>query len=235
MEYAAGWSHTCTPPLPQPLPAALTGVCYLYLLEWSLPHHWHRHRPCARLSLRGQSLHLSPYIFLTEAQAFGRPVQNMKKFEEGVFSDLRNLKPGYDASLEEPKVCPSWSLDFLFSAIHSRPSLISSSSTSASALRRNKRFFTGTPSHTTAFSLMPSIAISSARKLATLLPPTSLANPPSPSLTIQSVLSMTSMPKRTTPPSQSLTRMPTSAKAILIPSSAQPESTIFALIRRTAK
>jgi hypothetical protein len=28
----------------------------------------------------------------------------MKKFEEGVFSDLRNLKPGTDAILEEPKV-----------------------------------------------------------------------------------------------------------------------------------
>jgi transcription factor STE12 len=27
----------------------------------------------------------------------------LKKFEEGVFSDLRNLKPGVDASLEEPK------------------------------------------------------------------------------------------------------------------------------------
>jgi hypothetical protein len=35
--------------------------------------------------------------------AFGRPVQNLKKFEEGVFSDLRNLKPGTDAVLEEPK------------------------------------------------------------------------------------------------------------------------------------
>lgn len=34
---------------------------------------------------------------------FGRPVTNLKKFEEGVFSDLRNLKPGMDASLEEPK------------------------------------------------------------------------------------------------------------------------------------
>lgn len=34
----------------------------------------------------------------------GRPVRNMKKFEEGVFSDLRNLKPGTDACLEEPKV-----------------------------------------------------------------------------------------------------------------------------------
>jgi transcription factor STE12 len=36
--------------------------------------------------------------------AFARPVRNMKKFEEGVFSDLRNLKPGNDACLEEPKV-----------------------------------------------------------------------------------------------------------------------------------
>ncbi|KAI9309561.1 STE like transcription factor-domain-containing protein, partial [Cunninghamella echinulata] len=35
--------------------------------------------------------------------AFGRPVENMKKFEEGIFSDLRNLKPGNDATLEEPK------------------------------------------------------------------------------------------------------------------------------------
>lgn len=37
-------------------------------------------------------------------EAFGRPVKNMKKFEEGIFSDLRNLKPGVDACLEEPKV-----------------------------------------------------------------------------------------------------------------------------------
>jgi transcription factor STE12 len=35
----------------------------------------------------------------------------MKKFEEGVFSDLRNLKPGTDACLEEPK---SPFLDLLF-------------------------------------------------------------------------------------------------------------------------
>lgn len=44
-------------------------------------------------------------------EAFGRPVRNMKKFEEGVFSDLRNLKPGTDACLEEPK---SPFLDLLF-------------------------------------------------------------------------------------------------------------------------
>lgn len=36
-------------------------------------------------------------------EAFGRPVRNIKKFEEGIFSDLRNLKHGMDATLEEPK------------------------------------------------------------------------------------------------------------------------------------
>ncbi|KAJ9071900.1 hypothetical protein DSO57_1032706 [Entomophthora muscae] len=35
-------------------------------------------------------------------EALGRTVRNVKKFEEGVFSDLRNLKPGLDASLQEP-------------------------------------------------------------------------------------------------------------------------------------
>ncbi|MCJ1285476.1 homeodomain transcription factor ste12 [Xylographa opegraphella] len=44
-------------------------------------------------------------------QAFGRPVKNSKKFEEGIFSDLRNLKAGTDAALEEPK---SPFLDFLY-------------------------------------------------------------------------------------------------------------------------
>ncbi len=34
---------------------------------------------------------------------FQRPVVNQKKFEEGVFSDLRNLKAGIHASLEEPR------------------------------------------------------------------------------------------------------------------------------------
>lgn len=43
--------------------------------------------------------------------AFGRPVTNAKKFEEGIFSDLRNLKPGQDARLEEPK---SELLDMLY-------------------------------------------------------------------------------------------------------------------------
>ncbi|KAM0100985.1 hypothetical protein ACP6JE_004408 [Aspergillus fumigatus] len=43
--------------------------------------------------------------------SFGRPVKNSKKFEEGIFSDLRNLKAGTDATLEEPK---SPFLDFLY-------------------------------------------------------------------------------------------------------------------------
>ncbi|KAI8882545.1 STE-domain-containing protein [Backusella circina FSU 941] len=43
--------------------------------------------------------------------AFGRPVTNTKKFEEGVFSDLRNLKSGRDATLEVPK---SELLDLLY-------------------------------------------------------------------------------------------------------------------------
>jgi len=45
----------------------------------------------------------------------------MKKFEEGVFSDLRNLKPGVDACLEDPKVscsnnflCSDWCTSFLW-------------------------------------------------------------------------------------------------------------------------
>ncbi|OCF76621.1 hypothetical protein I204_02319 [Kwoniella mangroviensis CBS 8886] len=44
-------------------------------------------------------------------EAFGRPIKSPKKWEEGVFSDLRNLKPGVDAALEEPK---SPLLEFLF-------------------------------------------------------------------------------------------------------------------------
>lgn len=35
---------------------------------------------------------------------------NAKKFEESIFSDLRNLKSGVDAVLEEPKVRRAFSL-----------------------------------------------------------------------------------------------------------------------------
>lgn len=44
-------------------------------------------------------------------QKFGREVVQKKKFEEGIFSDLRNLKCGIDATLEQPK---SDFLSFLF-------------------------------------------------------------------------------------------------------------------------
>lgn len=44
-------------------------------------------------------------------QKFGREVIQKKKFEEGIFSDLRNLKCGVDATLEPPK---SEFLSFLF-------------------------------------------------------------------------------------------------------------------------
>lgn len=41
---------------------------------------------------------------LYKFQHFGRTVTDRKKFEEGVFSDLRNLKSGSDAILENPKL-----------------------------------------------------------------------------------------------------------------------------------
>ncbi|KAM0682935.1 hypothetical protein MDAP_002174 [Mitosporidium daphniae] len=42
-------------------------------------------------------------ILLFRFQFIQRPIINTKKFEEGIFSDLRNLKPGLDAALEEPR------------------------------------------------------------------------------------------------------------------------------------
>ena len=50
-------------------------------------------------------------ILLFRFAGIGRQVLNVKKFEEGVFSDLRNLKSGLDATLEEPR---SEFLEFLF-------------------------------------------------------------------------------------------------------------------------
>jgi transcription factor STE12 len=44
-------------------------------------------------------------------QHFGRKITDRKKFEEGIFSDLRNLKCGVDAVLESPK---SEFLEFLY-------------------------------------------------------------------------------------------------------------------------
>ncbi|KAF5097338.1 hypothetical protein D0Z00_002428 [Geotrichum galactomycetum] len=44
-------------------------------------------------------------------EAFGREISNRKKFEEGIFSDLRHLKCDSDAVLEQPK---SEFLDYLY-------------------------------------------------------------------------------------------------------------------------
>lgn len=100
--------------------------------------------------------------------AFGRPVRNMKKFEEGVFSDLRNLKPGTDACLEEPKVSGSRlraseinqqttetraDAGCHFTDASSLLSLISCSSTNVSGRRRNRKCSIGT-------SLEPATTIS---------------------------------------------------------------------------
>lgn len=50
-------------------------------------------------------------ILLYRFQTSGRQLTNLKKFEEGIFSDLRNLKPGIDATLEGPR---SEFLEFLY-------------------------------------------------------------------------------------------------------------------------
>ncbi len=50
-------------------------------------------------------------ILIYRFQLEGRPITNLKKFEEGVFSDLSNLKPGIDATLEDPR---SPFLEFLY-------------------------------------------------------------------------------------------------------------------------
>lgn len=50
-------------------------------------------------------------ILVWRFQNAGRQIISLKKFEEGVFSDLRNLKPGIDATLEGPR---SDFLEFLY-------------------------------------------------------------------------------------------------------------------------
>lgn len=78
-------------------------------------------------------------------EAFGRPVRNMKKFEEGVFSDLRNLKPGVDATLEEPKVRDPRHLISRHTDLcpFSPRSWTFCSNTSAFVRKKSKRCFTG--------------------------------------------------------------------------------------------
>lgn len=50
-------------------------------------------------------------ILIWRFQYTGRQIGTIKKFEEGIFSDLRNLKPGVDATLEGPR---SEFLEFLY-------------------------------------------------------------------------------------------------------------------------
>lgn len=50
-------------------------------------------------------------ILIWRFQNAGRTLNSLKKFEEGIFSDLRNLKPGIDATLEGPR---SEFLEFLY-------------------------------------------------------------------------------------------------------------------------
>ncbi|KAI5149262.1 transcription factor STE12 [Enteropsectra breve] len=50
-------------------------------------------------------------ILVWRFQSSGRQINSIKKFEEGIFSDLRNLKPGIDATLEGPR---SDFLEFLY-------------------------------------------------------------------------------------------------------------------------
>ncbi|EHY66401.1 transcription factor STE12 [Nematocida ausubeli] len=50
-------------------------------------------------------------VLVWRFQNAGRHIASHKKFEEGVFSDLRNLKPGIDATLESPR---SDFLEFLY-------------------------------------------------------------------------------------------------------------------------
>ena len=100
--------------------------------------------------------------------AFGRPVRNAKKFEEGVFSDLRNLKSGVDATLEEPKVSLRQKRErpALKSSVGSPNFSSSSSSTTAFGRRKNRRSSTGFRYLTIASSSTLSIGISSARSSA---------------------------------------------------------------------
>lgn len=116
------------PPTDEDVDARLEQINQLKYFLATAPSHWDTHPddpPLHRYSLpSGESVscvrwHQGFFISGTDIvrslifrfHAFGRPVQNLKKFEEGIFSDLRNLKPGVDAQLEEPK---SSFLDLLY-------------------------------------------------------------------------------------------------------------------------
>ena len=93
--------------------------------------------------------------------AFGRPVKNAKKFEEGIFSDLRNLKSGTDATLEDPKVsCTTSASTDCAEKVARRANFWNcSSSTIAFERRRSKKSSTGSQYLTIGFSWTRWIAI----------------------------------------------------------------------------
>ncbi|KAI8332681.1 STE like transcription factor-domain-containing protein [Chlamydoabsidia padenii] len=116
------------PPTEEDVDTRLEQINQLKYFLATAPSHWNTYPddpPLQRYSLpTGESVscvrwHQGFFISGTDIvrslvyrfHAFGRPVQNLKKFEEGIFSDLRNLKPGTDATLEEPK---SSFLDLLY-------------------------------------------------------------------------------------------------------------------------
>ncbi|SAM06780.1 hypothetical protein [Absidia glauca] len=116
------------PPTEEDVDSRLDQINQLKYFLATAPSHWDTHPddpPLQRYSLpSGESVSCVRwqqgfYISGTDIvrslvyrfHAFGRPVENLKKFEEGIFSDLRNLKPGTDATLEEPK---SSFLDLLY-------------------------------------------------------------------------------------------------------------------------
>lgn len=101
--------HTQTPPHPALNRFLLPTQEYVTCILWNGLYHITGtdivRALVFRFEVRPLIESISKQIHLrTLPQAFGRPVRNLKKFEEGVFSDLRNLKPGVDACLEEPKV-----------------------------------------------------------------------------------------------------------------------------------
>ncbi|KJY00076.1 transcription factor steA like protein [Zymoseptoria brevis] len=117
--------HDAQQSLPQDSVVALQQVDNLKYFLISAPVDWRQDSYCRRFLLPtgeyvscvlwNNLFHISGTDIVRclsfRFQAFGRPVKNSKKFEEGIFSDLRNLKSGTDASLEEPK---SPFLDFLY-------------------------------------------------------------------------------------------------------------------------
>ncbi|ORZ15802.1 hypothetical protein BCR42DRAFT_491816 [Absidia repens] len=99
------------PPTDEDVDTRLEQINQLKYFLATAPTHWDTHPddpPLQRYSLpSGESVscvrwHQGFFISGTDIvrsliyrfHAFGRPVQNLKKFEEGIFSDLRNLKPG---------------------------------------------------------------------------------------------------------------------------------------------